>query len=691
MAASPPIQGRAFGKYTLIERIGSGGMAEIWRASLRGVDGFEKILCLKRILPQYARNRSFITMFVQEAKLCSVLHHPNIVQIYELGEYEGDYFIAMELVQGMDLLRLLTRASKLGVRIPAEICLFVISEVCKGLSYAHTASDNADKLLNIVHLDVSPSNILLSNQGDVKLTDFGVARAQLEDERGGGSGDRLKGKLGYMSPEQVTGKPIDRRSDLFSVGIILYEMFTLKRLFLGKTDLETLTNIRDADIEPRLARHSYIPPPVQDMLRKSLARNPDSRYQWAEDVEEVIDAYLFDHRTRVTRQSLAAFIRELDGKGSDVNVRRSSPSPVALPPVAAPRASESPPAGVPDGEMEPVAEPTKQPHTHQRPERQTPVKKRIPVLEPRAGVATFEFRHTDGSTFGPVTVTNVRSLAQTHAISPDELVRIDGGRWVAVREVPELQDLLPANFLREPVPANETGPFGSTTGPKLIYQHAREQRSGRLKVIQGTATKEVFLRRGKAIHITSSRKGELLGSLIAQKGLIDLQKLADAMHQARAQRLPLGDILVRMGHISQNEIVSLLEEQFRERFLSLFSWHDGRYEFFEGQQPGSEVVPFLLDLVPVVTEGIRRHYAVAGLEEIIAPYHNKTIRLVSTPPFDMSRLRLTPREARFRAMLEERPTQVAHLLGTVREKADDRAALLFVLFVLMQSEHIRIG
>ena len=305
--------GKKFGRFDLLERIGVGGMAEVWKARVAGVGGFEKILVLKKILPAFAQNKTFIQMLLAEARLCAVLQHANIVQTYENGEIEGQYYIAMEYVPGHDLFKMLSRATQVGRRLPPEICLFVAAEVAKGLGYAHEAKDHRGRPLNIIHRDVSPSNVLISHSGEVKVMDFGVARATM----GGNTTEAstrsgvLKGKLGYMSPEQVTGQPFDRRSDIFSLGIILYESITLKRLFLGRTDLETLVNIRDARIEHKFRKHSYIDEGVRAILRKTLTRNPSDRYDSALDLHDDIINLLFEAKIQVSNRSLSEFVIDL--------------------------------------------------------------------------------------------------------------------------------------------------------------------------------------------------------------------------------------------------------------------------------------------------------------------------------------------------------------------------------------------
>ena len=304
---------KTFGRFELLERIGVGGMAEVWKARVAGVGGFEKILVLKKILPAFVENKTFVEMLLAEARLCAVLQHANIVQTYENGEIDGQFYIAMEYVKGYDLFKILSRVTQLKKKIPASLCLYIASEVAKGLDYAHQAKDHQGRPLNIIHRDVSPSNILISETGEVKVMDFGVARATMDGtpKENQSRAGVLKGKLGYMSPEQVTGQPFDLRSDIFSLGIILYESMTLKRLFLGRTDLETLVNIRDAKIEHKFRKHSYIEESVRALLRRSLAREPQDRYDTALDFHDDISSLLFEQKTHVNNRTLARYLEEI--------------------------------------------------------------------------------------------------------------------------------------------------------------------------------------------------------------------------------------------------------------------------------------------------------------------------------------------------------------------------------------------
>lgn len=330
----------AFGRYELIDRIGLGGMAEVWRARVGGVGGFEKTVVIKKILPSFAQNKTFIDMLLAEARLCAVLQHGNIVQVYENGEIDGIFYIAMEFVSGHDLFQVLSRATQTQTRIPPEICLYIAAEAAKGLHFAHNARDHYGRPLNIIHRDVSPSNIILSESGEVKVMDFGVARAtppggQRENATRSGV---LKGKLGYMSPEQVTGRQFDHRSDIFSLGIILYESLTLKRLFLAKTDLETLVNIRDARIEHKFKKHSYIDEDIRNVLRKALAREPTDRYPTALALHDDVQQVLFDRRQHVSGSALSRFLAEMfDGTRAPLPVPEPDPPPLSTRPEGAAR------------------------------------------------------------------------------------------------------------------------------------------------------------------------------------------------------------------------------------------------------------------------------------------------------------------------------------------------------------------
>jgi serine/threonine protein kinase len=297
-----------FGKYLLLERVNVGGMAEVFIAKAFGVEGFERILAIKKILPTMAEDQEFITMFIDEARISVQLSHANVVHIHDLGCYDDTYYIAMEYVAGRDLRTILERYRRRGELMPTAQAVFVASKMCEGLDYAHRKKDARGQELGIIHRDVSPQNILVSYEGEVKLIDFGIAKAanRMQKTQAG----ILKGKFGYMSPEQVRGMPIDRRSDIFAVGVILYEMLTGEKLFVGESDFSTLEKVRNADVPLPSKLNPDIPKGLEKVLLRALAREPEDRYQWASDLQEDLMRFLLAGDAMYSGKQLSGFMKE---------------------------------------------------------------------------------------------------------------------------------------------------------------------------------------------------------------------------------------------------------------------------------------------------------------------------------------------------------------------------------------------
>ncbi|MBX7114070.1 MAG: protein kinase [Myxococcaceae bacterium] len=297
-----------FGKYLLLERVNVGGMAEVFIAKAFGVEGFERILAIKKILPTMAEDVEFITMFIDEARISVQLNHANIVHIHELGKHDDAYFIAMEYVSGRDLRTLLERYRRRKEVMPTAQAVLIASKLCEGLDYAHRKKDARGQDLGIIHRDVSPQNILVSYEGEVKIIDFGIAKAANRSQKT--QAGILKGKFGYMSPEQVRGLPIDRRSDIFAVGVMLYEMLTGEKLFVGESDFSTLEKVRDADVPPPSKYNPNIPRGLENVVMKALARETSDRYQWASDLQEDLMRFLLSGEAIYSAKHLAAFMKE---------------------------------------------------------------------------------------------------------------------------------------------------------------------------------------------------------------------------------------------------------------------------------------------------------------------------------------------------------------------------------------------
>src|SRR5271169_6663042 len=297
------------GPYELLRRIATGGMAEVYLARRAGPHGFQKSVAVKRILPQFARDADFVAMFVDEARVCARLGHPNIVQVFDFGEQDGELYMAMEYVDGTTGARLIRAAAARGEEIPLDVCLHITLSMLHALDYAHTARDDEGKPLSLVHRDVSPGNVLLDRTGAVKLTDFGIARAA-EIERRTDAG-QLKGKLGYMSPEQVVGRELDARSDIFTLGIVLAEMLILRPLFSGGKELDVLLRIRDADLSAIDRSASRVPDDVRSLLFRALARDPMLRWPTAAAFAEGAAEVVRRRRLQVGPSRLAAYIEKM--------------------------------------------------------------------------------------------------------------------------------------------------------------------------------------------------------------------------------------------------------------------------------------------------------------------------------------------------------------------------------------------
>lgn len=303
---------RQFGNYWLLDRINVGGMAEVWKAKSFGSNGFERIVAIKRILPNIAEDKEFIDMFVDEAKISVQLTHPNIAQVTDLDKVDDQYYIAMEYIQGKDLRTIFEHLKTRRTPMDISQACFITMKVCEGLDYAHKKKDNQGNELNIVHRDVSPQNILISYEGDVKIIDFGIAKAAGKASQT--QAGILKGKFGYMSPEQVRGMALDGRSDIFSLGIIFYELLTNERLFYGESDFSTLEKVRNVEILPPSAYNPSIPRQLESIILKALEKEREDRYQSAMEFHDELQAFMFANGWFYSRKDLADWMkREFKG------------------------------------------------------------------------------------------------------------------------------------------------------------------------------------------------------------------------------------------------------------------------------------------------------------------------------------------------------------------------------------------
>ena len=312
---SSPGAGQQLGRYQVIRHIASGGMADVLLARAQGIEGFERHVVLKRIRSEHAKDERFIKMFLDEARLAASLHHQNVVQVHDIGEEGGEYFFAMEYIHGADLRSVLHRVVRSKQQVPLAIVVAIGSAVAAGLHYAHERKGADGKSLGIVHRDVSLSNILIGYDGSVRVVDFGIAKAAARsiETRSG----TLKGKVAYMSPEQCMGKAIDRRSDVWGIGVVLYELATASRLFTGDTDYVIMNTIVSGNILSPTRRRADLPGSLARIIQRALTADPTKRYQTAGEMRVALDKFATDSGIVSSATSIADWLEGLFGNAGE--------------------------------------------------------------------------------------------------------------------------------------------------------------------------------------------------------------------------------------------------------------------------------------------------------------------------------------------------------------------------------------
>ena len=308
------IDAESFGKYELLEKIGEGGMAEVYLAKSLGAAGLEKKLVIKKILSEHADRERFVGMFKTEAKIGVDLNHPNIVQVYDFGKIDGEFFLAMEYVDGFDLGDIISTNRASDSRLPIGLAVFIASQVAKGLHYAHNRTDDYGEPLDIIHRDITPQNILISRDGTIKVADFGIATASTVGE----IDESVKGKYAYMSPEQASGEEVDKRTDLFSLGVVLFELITGERLFDRETKSETISLVKSGVVPDVSDLNPEVPEKLESLLYDMLERDPEARIETARRVQRKLKQILRDYDDIYDSMALSDYLREIESSiGND--------------------------------------------------------------------------------------------------------------------------------------------------------------------------------------------------------------------------------------------------------------------------------------------------------------------------------------------------------------------------------------
>ncbi|HLL24552.1 MAG TPA: serine/threonine-protein kinase [Kofleriaceae bacterium] len=506
---------KSIGRYQILDRVAVGGMAELFKATLQGDHGFAKLVAIKKILPHLANDRQFVEMFIDEARLTAQLDHRHIVQVFELGTDADTPYIAMQYVDGVDVLALLRECARAQIRLAPDLAAVIARDVLDALDYAHNAVDVNGTALKIVHRDISPGNVLLSWRGDVKLTDFGIARAA--ERRHKTEAGTLKGKYGYMSPEQVSGGEMDARSDLFSVGILLAEMVMARRLFTSTNDLDILLMVRDARLDRLHKYASEFPVELRVLTVRALQRRPEDRWQSAAQFRDALDEWI-RRTTRVGAKELGALV------GKVVN---------------APTADLD---GVVDEE---AADSLSGPMT-----RMSIAKAEADAARARAayiaGDAVPSGEHAPSESSGVISVTEA-----------------------ADDQSPELGGSL------EP---RESGDLREEPVLRVVYRLAKNRVTGML-TLEGRAgvLKEVYFLEGQPQFVNSNVETERFGNFLIQQGVLNQQSLQRALSVMHHFGGRLADTLVGLDILDPLEAYRMLAKQVAAKLMESFSWQKGRY------------------------------------------------------------------------------------------------------------------
>ncbi len=602
------------GPYELVERIATGGMAEVYLARREGPFGFQKTVALKRILPQLTCDTDFVSMFIDEARVCARLTHPNIVQVFDFGEHEGELYMAMEYVEGTTGAKLIRAAVARGEVIPLEIVLHLVLSVLRALDYAHHRVDDEGNPLRLVHRDVSPGNLLIDRNGGVKLTDFGIARAA-EFERRTDAG-QLKGKLGYMSPEQVTGEELDGRSDLFTCAIVLAELVTLRPLFAGGSEIEVLLRIRDGDLSAIDRAAQRVPEDLRPVIFKALSRDRSHRFNTAAEFAGALEQIARRRRLHVGPDAMATFVERL---GLSAGIPRESG-----------RMRSEFPTG----------------------ERRTGRLSWSPQQHPQHEVSPdiYRVKMRDGNVVGPLSYPRLVELFVTGQVNADALVSKESSPFKTARGYPELQRFVSSSALRwdDEIPraADDRAAVSADSLPAKLFMLSVRRDTGALLLQDGLRRKKIFFVEGIPEFVASTERAELLGELLIARGTVLRMEVDMALAMLPRFGGHLGDALVGLGVLRPIELFRAISEQTQERFVELLRWRSGEMAFLRGARSHEETFPLGIDTVPLIARGVREYYSSEELCEILAPFESAVLSPVVPLPIRLEAYRFSSREER---------------------------------------------
>lgn len=708
-----------FGKFVLIDRIGRGGMADVFRGMLQGADGFTKECAVKVILPSLAEDPHFVRMFIDEARVAVWLNHPNVVQIYDLGQVEGQYFIAMEYVSGKDLLDLLAARARTKLRIPVAVAVHIAIEMLRGLDFAHHARSPIGEPLTIVHRDVSPSNILLSYQGLVKVADFGIAKSGLQSNLT--EGGTHKGKMGYMSPEQVTGQEIDLRSDLFAAGVVLFEMLTMSRLFKAPTDLDVMLKIRDVNIAEELTRLRDVPIGLRDIVLRALSRSPDERFASGAEFADALSAFAVREDLELGPQLLAKVLQDTFAESVVAEAKRRQTTQDTLPP---------------------------------------------PTVAPTA--PTFRFRDAEGVVHGPMPLADLHRLLASTPHSMHERVSVSGGLWLNTEVFPSLSGIprgvAPAvtveaealtsfNSLHQEGPLNrdwedlalagvnskrqrkgrastssgsfpgadaaspsgdapavesplpvepvfavkdsiegstretQRGSLSSGSIVQLLHAIHRHRLTGRLRLWHSDRTISLHARDGQLVVVDTESPDARFGGYLVDRDLISPEQLSYGLVRAARYGGQLGHTLVSEGVISPHMLFTALCDRLREDIFSLIGVSEGIWVWEPERQDAGNAMEAGFELDQLIATGVKERCSLPYLRNYVSELEDHPLEATTTDG-TFGGVRVFGRALRLAMNIGNRES-VADLLRRFTTEGWSELEVRQILFWLVEREAFR--
>lgn len=679
------------GPYTVEDRLASGGMAEVFVAHREGPHGFKKRVALKRILPELATDPAFVSLFIDEARLAARLDHPHIVQVFDFGEYDGELVLVMELVEGTHLGRLLRAANLRNERLPLDQVLEIMSQAAHALAHAHTFRDEDGKPLGIVHRDVSPSNLLLTGSGFVKLSDFGIARAVTNVVNTGGG--QVKGKLGYMSPEQVHAKVLTDRSDVFTLAAVFSELLSGVPLFGGGDDLRVLLRISNVDLSGLEAGGRQLPKDVLSLLQSSLARVPSDRPS-AHAFAERLDDMIVRRGGHGRPGRIAALLERYGLSNGQVDTGAltpvgGQPTAVAVPQAVNTTVTDGVPAGFGGG----VSYRVKLDRTSSAP--------LVSKAPPAPGSASASSQAPargpslppdDGQVLGPLTFPNVVELITAGDVAGTAFVSKDGGDFVRLPSLPEF-----ARFVTSPAfqwrigavsDAKRRGSLERGALLPVAHQIAVRRETGMLQLADGERQKRIYFVDGKPDYVASTNTRELLGEYLVSTGRCLRMEVEMALAVLDQHNGRIGDALVSLGVMRPVELFHALHDQVRHRYLEAFRWRKGEWAFVPLATSNEETLPVAPNHEELLREAACRTDLTA-LQEMLVPLSDERVLTNSSAPVPLARYAAPA--AWMRILDVPTPTRVSELLErNVRSSQAEAEQVQRALYFGLSCEVLRL-